>query len=87
MPRSPEWWLFDYGIASDTHVELANRGTIVKMLGTLRGFGWKLSDDGLAEVSALVSAFESVARRRVREVSSRAGLSFGGGRLHRASEH
>lgn len=39
-------WHFDFGIADATHAELANVGMLIKVLGTQRGFAWRLTEAG-----------------------------------------
>lgn len=52
-PRAHDTWLFDYGVFTAAHSELAGLGLIVQMLGTRRGFAWKLSAVGLRQIAAL----------------------------------
>lgn len=52
-PLHPHRWLFDHGVMTEWHAELAALGIIVRMLGTTKGFAWKLSDEGLAKVRAM----------------------------------
>ncbi len=52
-PREGAQWLFDHGVDTNGHRELAGLGLIIKMLGTFRGFAWMLSAEGRDRVRAL----------------------------------
>lgn len=42
----PERWLFDEGVELEQHTELEQLGLIEKMLGTNKGFAWRLTEVG-----------------------------------------
>ncbi len=44
-------WCCDLGLRDAAYDELALLGLLVRVFGTERGFGWRLSEDGLAKAS------------------------------------
>ena len=49
----PTTWLFHAGETNAALEELAAAGLVMKMLGTTKGFAWRLTDEGHARVLAL----------------------------------
>ena len=43
-------WYFDAGNSSNVHAELAQLGLLSKVLGTEKGFAWRLTDAGVARL-------------------------------------
>jgi hypothetical protein len=44
-------WYFDAGNSSHVHAELAQLGLVSKVLGTEKGFAWRLTEAGVARLS------------------------------------
>ena len=45
-------WYFDAGLTSAAHEELVALGALHKVLGTVRGFAWALTDAGRQQMLA-----------------------------------
>jgi hypothetical protein len=44
-------WYFDAGSSSNVHAELTQLGLVSKVLGTEKGFAWRLTEAGAARLS------------------------------------
>jgi hypothetical protein len=44
-------WYFEAGHNSNVHAELAQLGLVSKVLGTEKGFAWRLTEAGVARLS------------------------------------
>lgn len=46
----PSSWYFDPGIKGAAHTELSELGLVLQVLGTRRGFAWRLTEEGFRRV-------------------------------------